>query len=100
MAFGQMKELYKLQKEARKMQKDMKKMRIEGISKDEKVKIIMNGLQNIEEIEIEDELLSPARKSDLVNAVKQANKDAGKRLQKEMAKGMDLEQMKSMLGGM
>jgi len=99
MAFGQMKDLYKLQKEARKMQKEMKKMKVEGFSKDEKVKLVMNGLQNIEEIEIEDELLSPNRKTDLVKAIQQAHKDANKQVQKEMASGMDLEKMKSMLGG-
>ncbi|KKQ35095.1 MAG: hypothetical protein US52_C0036G0013 [candidate division WS6 bacterium GW2011_GWA2_37_6] len=99
MAFGQMKELYKLQKEARRMQKEMKKLRVEGLSKDQKVKIVLNGLQNIEDIEIIDELLDPNRKKDLINAIQQAHKDASKEVQKEMAKGMDLDKMKSMLGG-
>lgn len=98
MAFGQMKDLYKLQKEARKMQKQMKKLRIDGYSKDELVRVVINGTQDVEEIEIENELLSEARKVDLVRALKQAFKDAQKKVQKEMAKDMDLDKMKSMLG--
>jgi DNA-binding YbaB/EbfC family protein len=99
MAFGQMKELYKLQKEARKMQKEMKKLSVEGYSKDEKVRIVLNGLQEIEDIEIDESLLSAGNARILVNAIKEAHRDASKEVQKEMAKGMDLDKMKSMLGG-
>ena len=51
MAFGQIKDLYKLQKEARKMQKQMKKMKIEGESKKGEVKLTVNGAQEIQDIE-------------------------------------------------
>lgn len=98
MAFNQMKELYKLQKEARKMQKQMKKMSVEGVSKDEDVKVVINGVQEIEDIVIAEELLNPARKVDLVKGIKEAHKDASKKVQKQMAQDMDLDQMKSMLG--
>ncbi len=96
--FGQMKDLYKLQKEARQMQKKMKKLRIEGVSKDEKVKIVLNGLQEVSEMQIDDELLTPARKFDLIYDIIEAQKDANKKTQKEMMKDMDLDKMKSMLG--
>ncbi len=98
MAFNQMKELYKLQKEARKMQKQMKKMSVEGISKNEDIKVIINGIQEIEDIVIAEELLNPARKVDLVKGLKEAYKEASKKVQKQMAQDMDLDQMKSMLG--
>lgn len=96
--FGQMKDLYKLQKEARQMQKKMKKLKIEGLSKDELVKVTLNGLQEVSEIHIADELLSTARKFELIEDLIEAQKDANKKTQKEMMKDMDLDKMKSMLG--
>ncbi|MBD3280864.1 YbaB/EbfC family nucleoid-associated protein [Candidatus Dojkabacteria bacterium] len=98
MAFSQMKDLYRLQKEARKMQKQMKKMTVEGTSKDELVRVTINGIQEIDEIDIDEELLNPARKVDLIKGIKQAIKEAGKKVQKEMAKDMDMDRMRSMLG--
>jgi DNA-binding protein YbaB len=96
--FDQIKDLYKLQKEAKEMQKKMKQIMVEGYSDDEDVKIKMNGLQEIESIDIDDELMVVENKKDLVKALIQAMKDAQKRLQKEMAKDMDVSQIKSMLG--
>ena len=96
--FDQLKDLYKLQKEAKDMQKKMKLVIIEGYSDDEDVKIKMNGLQEIEDMFIADELMNLSMKKDLVKAIEQAFKDAQKRLQKELAKDMDISQIKSMLG--
>ena len=95
---SQMKDLYKLQKEARRMQKEMKKLKITGQDKRDLITITINGLQEIEEIDIADELLSPERKVELVKAIKEALKDANKRVQREMAKNMDLNDIKSMFG--
>jgi DNA-binding protein YbaB len=97
-AFGKMKDLYKLQKEARAMQKRMKQMRISGLSKNEHVEIIINGTQEVEEIDISDELLSADRKKDLIKEIKEAMESAQKQLQKEMAKDMDLDSLRNMLG--
>jgi len=97
-AFNQLKDLYKLQKEARAMQKKMKAVHVTGLSDDELVSVSINGTQEIEEIEIHDELLSPENKRDLVKDIKQAVKDAQKRLQKELMKDMDMSQIKGMLG--
>lgn len=96
--FDQIKDLYKLQKEAKEMQKKMKQIMVDGYSDDEDVKIRMNGLQEIESIDIDDDLISVENKKDLTKAIIQAVKDAQKRLQKEMAKDMDVSQIKSMLG--
>jgi len=96
--FDQIKDLYKLQKEAKEMQKKMKQIMVDGYSDDEDVKIRMNGLQEIESIDIDDDLISVENKKDLTKAIIQSVKDAQKRLQKEMAKDMDVSQIKSMLG--
>lgn len=96
--FDQIKDLYKLQKEAKEMQKKMKQIMVDGFSDDEDVKIRMNGLQEIESIDIDDDLINVENKKDLTKAIIQAVKDAQKRLQKEMAKDMDVSQIKSMLG--
>ena len=96
--FGQMKDLYKLQKEAKEMQKKMKTLHITGYSDDENVKVGVNGLQEIEEMEIADELMSVERKKELIRGVKEALKDSQRKLQKEMSKDMDVDKLKSMLG--
>jgi nucleoid-associated protein EbfC len=98
LGFGKMKEMYKLQKEARDMRKKMKALFIEGESKDGLVVAKINGLQEIEDIEIDDELMEPGRKKDLKKGLKQALKSANKKLQKEMMKDMDLGKLKGMLG--
>ena len=96
--FNQLKDIYKLQKEAREMQKKMKEVKIVGISDDEDVKIYMNGLQEVDTMEISDELLSVDNKKQLIKEIKGAMKDAQKKLQKELSKDMDISQLKNMLG--
>jgi len=96
--FGKARDLYAMQKEARAMQKQMKQLKVEGKSEDELLTISMNGVQEIEEVIIHDELLGIENKNDLVKAIKQAWKDAQKNLQKEMMKDFDLEKIKGMLG--
>ena len=96
--FGKARDLYAMQKEARAMQKQMKQLKVEGKSEDELLTISMNGVQEIEEVVIHDELLGIENKNDLVKAIKQAWKDAQKNLQKEMMKDFDLEKIKGMLG--
>lgn len=97
--FGKAKDLYAMQKEARAMQKQMKQLRVEGRSEDELVIISMNGVQEIENIEIHDELMDLSEKNQLVKSLKQAWKDAQKNLQKEMMKDFDMDKLKGMLGG-
>jgi len=96
--FGQMKDLYKLQKEAKEMQRKMKLMHITGYSDDENVTIVVNGLQEIEEMDIKDELLSVDHKKELIRSIKEAVKDSQRKLQKDMSKDMDIDKIKGMLG--
>ena len=67
--FDQLKDVYKLQKEAREMQKKMKALQIEAFSDDEDVKIVMNGMQEIETLEINDELMSVSNKKQLIKCI-------------------------------
>lgn len=96
--FGQAKDLLKLQKEAREMQKKMKQLRVVGESDDERVRITVNGTQEVEDIEIADDLMNVDSKKDLIKGVKAALKDSQKKLQKEMMKDMDISQLRNMLG--
>lgn len=93
---GTAKDVYKLRQEAKKMQDEMKNVMSTGESKKGLVKITLNGIPEIVDINIDDELLSD--KSVLKDHIKQAMSDAQKRLQKEMAKGMDMGKLKGMLG--
>lgn len=97
--FGKAKDLYAMQKEARAMQKQMKQLSVEGRSEDELVVISMNGIQEIENIEIHDELMDLSERNQLVKSLKQAWKNAQKNLQKEMMKDFDMDKLKGMLGG-
>ena len=96
--FDQLKDVYKLQKEAREMQKKMKAMHIDAFSDDEDVKITMNGMQEIDDMQINDDLMKLENKKQLIKAIKEAIKDGQKKLQKELSKDMDIDQIKNMLG--
>jgi nucleoid-associated protein EbfC len=94
--FGQAKDLYKLQREAKKMQEEMKQVLVVGESKKSLVKVTLNGVQEMVDINIDEHLLDD--KVELKKHIKDAYSDAQKKLQKEMAKGMDMDKLKGMLG--
>ena len=52
------------------------------------VQITMNGNLSVTKVTISDELLSPARKEKLENAIKDAHEDALKKMQRVMAMKM------------
>ena len=92
-------DLYALQKEAKEMEKKMKEQRHKGKSKKDLVSITIDGTQAIIDISIDDILMEVGQKESLVNNIKEAFVDAQKNAQKAMASSMDLDQIKSMLGG-
>lgn len=96
--FGTVKDVYKLKKEAEKMQEKMKKILAIGESKKSLVKLTLNGAQELVDINFDDQILGD--KVELKKHIKDAYGDAQKKLQKEMAKGMDMDKLKEMLGGM
>jgi DNA-binding YbaB/EbfC family protein len=96
--FGNMKDLYKMQKEAKEMQKKLRKQIVSGESKDGSVKVYMNAAKEFENIEIDDSLMDPDMKELLKKRMAEAFKNLEKRLQKEMAKSFDMDDLKGMLG--
>ncbi len=91
-------ELLRMQSEAKKMQQKLRERRITGESKDGLVKLYMNAAQELEDLRVDDQLLSPDMSDELRKHFKDAFKDYQKKLQKEMVADMDLSQLKSMLG--
>ncbi len=96
--FGSIKDVYKMQSEARQMQKKLKKIKISGVSKSQKVEVIMDGTQEVAEVGIDDALMDVSQKTKLEQEIIEALKDAQKKLQKEMMNNIDLGQLKNMLG--
>ncbi len=92
------KELIKMQMEAKKMQNRLREKKISGESKDGMLKIFMNGAQEFEDVWIDDNLMDIDMLDRFKKDMKEAFKDYQKRLQKEMAQDIDLDQIKGMLG--
>ncbi len=94
------KDLMQLQKEAKDMEKKMKVQRFRGKSKKEIVEIVIDGTQSIVDMSIDDILMRPDAKDSLVNNIREAFADAQKNAQKAMASSLDMDKIKSMLGGL
>lgn len=97
--FGQMKDLYKMQREAKKMQKELQKTVVKGYSEGEKISVTVDGTQEIVAVKIDESLMNPESRTKVQNGIKEAYKDAQKKLQKELVKDMDMDQLKGLLGG-
>jgi len=91
-------ELIKMQMEAKKMQNRLREKKISGESKDGMLKIFINGAQEFEDIWVDDDLMDSGMMDRFKKDMKEAFKDYQKRLQKEMAQDIDLDQIKGMLG--
>lgn len=96
--FGQIGELMKMRSEAMKMKKKMEKTVVKGESRDGKVVVEINGLNELLNVEIDDELMSPDKKRQLIEGLIYAMERAKKELEKEMAKDFDINDLKGMLG--
>lgn len=92
------KKMMELRKEGKQLQKQMQSIIIVGESKDESIKITINGIPEITDLEIDDDLLNPDRKKELIRGIKEAFKDAHKKLQKEAMKDIDMDRVKEMFG--
>ena len=95
--FSQAGDLMKMQKKAKEMQKKMQAIKIQGQSKDGKIILFMNGAQDIEDIHIDPSLLSPDRIDVIRIGIKEASKDFQKKLQKRLARDMNMDDLKGML---
>jgi DNA-binding protein YbaB len=94
--FSQMGDLLKKQKEAKAMEKKMKAIKIQAESKDGKVVLFMNALQEIEDIHIDKSLLNPEMMPVIRKGFQEAMKDFKKKFQKVLMQDMD--NFKGMLG--
>ncbi len=87
--FGQMKDMYNLQKQAREMQKQLEAEQLTGASKDGHIKITINGSYELLNVRVSPEAqLSP---SEIENGIKQAYNDANSQIKTvltEKFKGM------------
>lgn len=86
--FGQMKDMYQLQKKAKQLQKELKELEIEARSTDNLVGVVVSGEMKIVAIEIADELLTPDKKTELESNLKDTIGQAMSRAQSESATRM------------
>lgn len=84
--FNKLKQIKDLRDQAKELQNMLGKESVVGEAAHGKVKVTMNGNQEVTLVEISDEILG--NKSDLESAVKEATNDAVKKVQKVMAKKM------------
>ena len=90
--FGQMGDMYKLQKEAKKIQKELANIHI--FSESNGVKVTVNGKQEVISVEFEDE--------SILQDPKKLDKALVEALNKALTKSQQVaaEKMKSVMGGM
>lgn len=89
--------LLKMRSEAIQMQKKMQERKILGESRDSRVKLQMNAAQELEMLFLDESIVDEQTLRVINNGIKEAFKDYQKKLQKEMAKDIDLDQIKRML---
>lgn len=83
--FNKLKEIKNLRDQAKHMQSILAQESVETSAAWGKVKVKMNGNQEILSVEISPELLAPEHKSELEKAVQEALNDATKKVQRIMA---------------
>ncbi|MCK9368973.1 YbaB/EbfC family nucleoid-associated protein [Candidatus Dojkabacteria bacterium] len=86
--------LLKMRSEATAMQRKMQEKKILGESRSGRLKLLMNAAQEIEQIEIDEAVVDESTLKLINNELKEAFKDYQKKLQKEMAKDLDMDQLK------
>ncbi|MFA5855634.1 MAG: YbaB/EbfC family nucleoid-associated protein [Candidatus Gracilibacteria bacterium] len=91
--FGQAKDMYRLQKQAKQIKAELKNLHIEA--EIDGVKVIVDGEQEVQEVEVAPELLTPENKTKLEKALKAAFSKAIKKSQEIAA-----ERMRGMMGDM
>jgi DNA-binding YbaB/EbfC family protein len=83
--FDKMKQLYDMQKKARELQKQLESIKFEKASKDNLLRVNVNGTQRIESLSIGAEYLAPEKKEVLERAVRDLVNDALNEIQKQTA---------------
>ncbi len=83
--FSKLKQIKDLRQQAKQMKSSLAGELTEGTAAWGKIKIQMDGNQEVKKISIDQELLKPDKKTDLENGVKEAFNDAVKKVHKIMA---------------
>jgi nucleoid-associated protein EbfC len=91
--FDKAKQLYDLQKKARAIQKELKDTEVEAKAANGLVKVVFNGEQHVQSVEIDESLLKAENKRELEKALQQSIAEAVSR-----AQGLAAEKMKSIAG--
>ncbi len=94
----QMKEAMALRKKLKKMQKELKKARVEGTDENGKIRVVVDGEQNLVAVEIAEELLAPEHRRRLQQGLLRATNAALKQ-SKELAQQRIQELMGAMPEG-
>lgn len=84
--FSKLKQFKDLRDQAKKIQDVLKDVTVEGTAAWGKIKVVMNGNQEVTSVSIDQELM--ADKAKLENAVKEAYNDTVKKAQRAMAEEM------------
>lgn len=82
--FQKLKQYKDLRETAKEAQNVLGKITVHGKSSSGKVAVVIDGNQEILSLDIDDSLLSPDHKEDIQKGVKEALKNASKKLQREM----------------
>ena len=91
--FDKAKQVWQLQKKARAIQKELKETEVEAKAANGLVKVVFNGEQHIQSVEIDESLLKSENKKDLEKAIQQCVAEAVSRVQ-----AIASEKMKSIAG--
>jgi len=91
--FDKAKQIWELQKKAKAIQKELKETEIEASGANGLVKVVINGEQHIQNVEIDESLLSPEKKRELEKAIQQCVAEAISR-----AQAIAAEKMKAIAG--
>lgn len=83
--FSKLKEIKDLRSQAKTLQNALKDEHVDTSAAWGKVRVKMNGNQEVEEVEIDRELMSPDKKTEVEKAIKEAVNDANHKVQKIMA---------------
>ncbi len=96
--FGKFGDMAKLAKTAMEQSKKLAKIEASGESANGKVKIRLNGKMELINVIIDEEFLDPSKAKDLKKSLIKAHKDAMKKIQKELSKSMNMEELMGALG--
>jgi DNA-binding YbaB/EbfC family protein len=83
--FNKLKQFKDLRDQAKELQQQLEKEVIEISSASGKVTLKMDGTMAVKDIQISEEMLSPDKKEKLQDAIKEAHKEAMKKMQRTMA---------------